>query len=216
LDLIPVKIAIVDDHPLAVSGIKMMLAEQKDMEVIHAYYSGKALLEGLETAQPDVLLLDVLLPDYSGHELAAIITKLYPKVRMVALTSLDAPAMVKSMLYHGCIAYLLKGTDQKTLIEAIGHAFRGEEFIEPSLKEHLLQHLFKPQKMGVNVPYELTKREQEILQLIVKGDTTQEIADKLSISPRTAETHRIALLKKMYAKNTAELVGIAMRLGLVE
>jgi DNA-binding CsgD family transcriptional regulator len=76
--------------------------------------------------------------------------------------------------------------------------------------------MFKPQKTGMNIPYELTKREQEILQLIVKGDTTQEIADKLSISPRTAETHRLTLLKKMYAKNTAELVGIAMRLGLVE
>lgn len=214
--MIPIKIAIADDHPLAVNGIRMMLAEQKDMEVIHAYHSGKALLEGLATEQPDILLLDVLLPDFSGHELAAIITKQYSDIRMVALTSLDAPAMVKSMLYNGCIGYLLKGTDQQTLITAIHHAYRKEEFIEPSLKDHLLQNMFKPQKTGMNIPYELTKREQEILQLIVKGDTTQEIADKLSISPRTAETHRLTLLKKMYAKNTAELVGIAMRLGLVE
>ena len=211
-----IKIIIVDDHPLAVSGIKMMLSEQDDMQIINAYSSGKSLLDGLVTEIPDVLLLDVLLPDYSGHELASKISKLYPSIKMVALTSLDAPAMVKSMLYNGCIAYLLKGTDQETLIAAIQHAFRGEEFVEPSLKEHLLQNMFKPQKAGMNTPYELTKRESEILQLIVKGDTTQEIADKLSISPRTAETHRLTLLKKMYAKNTAELVGIALRLGLAE
>jgi DNA-binding NarL/FixJ family response regulator len=214
--LTPIKVAIVDDHPLAVSGIRMMLGEQKELSVTETYHSGKALLTGLQQEQPDILLLDVLLPDFSGHELAAIISKQYPDIRMVALTSLDAPAMVKSMLYHGCIGYLLKGTDQQTLITAIHHAYRREEFIEPALKEQLLQNMFKPQKTGVNIPYELTKREQEILQLIVKGETTQEIAQQLSISPRTAETHRLTLLKKMYAKNTAELVGIAMRLGLVE
>jgi len=210
-----IKIIIVDDHPLAISGIRMMLSEQDDMQIINTYATGKSLLEGLSGDAPDVILLDVLLPDYSGHELASKISKLYPNIKIVALTSLDAPAMVKSMLYNGCIAYLLKGTDQETLISAIRHAFRGEEFVEPSLKEHLLQNIFKPQK-GTNIPYELTKRESEILQLIVKGDTTQEIADKLSISPRTAETHRLTLLKKMYAKNTAELVGIALRLGLAE
>jgi two-component system secretion response regulator SsrB len=210
------KIVIVDDHPLAVSGIKMMLSEQPDMHIINAYTTGKALLDGLLVEIPDVILLDIMLPDYTGNELASRISKTYPQVKMVALTSLDAPAMVKSMLYNGCIAYLLKGTDQQTLITAIQHAYRGEEFVEPSLKEHLLQNMFKSQRSGVNIPYELTKREAEILQLIVKGDTTQEIADKLSISPRTAETHRLTLLKKMYAKNTAELVGIALRLGLAE
>lgn len=194
----------------------MMLSEQEDMQIINAFSSGNALLEGLANELPDIILLDVLLPDCSGNELAGKISKMYPSIKMVALTSLDAPAMVKSMLYNGCIAYLLKGTDQETLIAAIRHAYRGEEFVEPSLKEHLLQNMFKPQKTGGNIPYELTKRESEILQLIVKGDTTQEIADKLSISPRTAETHRLTLLKKMYAKNTAELVGIALRLGLAE
>lgn len=211
-----IKIAIVDDHPLAVNGISMMLSGQQDMEITATFNTGAALLEGLTTNQPDVLLLDVLLPDQSGNELAARIAKSYPTIRMIALTSLDAPAMVKSMLFNGCIAYLLKGTDQSTLITAIHHAYRGAEFIEPSLKEHLVQNMLRQQKSSVAIPYELTKREQEVLQLIVKGDTTQEIAGKLSISPRTAETHRLALLKKLYAKNVAELVGIAIRLGLVE
>jgi len=193
-----------------------MLSEQKDIQITATYTSGKALLQGLSEQQPDVLLLDILLPDYSGNELAAIISKQYPGVRMVVLTSLDAPTMVKSMLHHGCLAYLLKGADQPTLIKAIQYASRGLEYIEPSLKEHLMQSLIKPQKSANSVPYTLTKREDEVLQLIVKGDTTQEIADKLSISARTAETHRLALLKKLYARNSAELVGIALRLGLAK
>jgi len=210
-----IKIAIADDHPIAVNGINMMLSGQADISIETCYATGQALLDGLAVQQPDVLLLDILLPDYNGNELAAIIAKQYPEVRIVVLTSLDAPAMVKSMLHHGCIAYLLKGTDQATLITAIQHAYRREEFLEPSLKEHLMQSMLKPQKSN-SVPYTLTKREDEVLQLIVKGDTTQEIAKQLSISSRTAETHRLALLKKLYAKNSAELVGIALRLGLAE
>lgn len=210
-----IKIAIADDHPIAVNGIQMMLSGQPDMEITATYATGKALLDGLKRDQPDVLLLDILFPDYSGNELAAIISKQSPGIRMVVLTSLDAPAMVKSMLHHGCLAYLLKGTDQPTLIRAIQSVCRGVEFIEPSLKEHLMLSILKPQKNG-SIPYTLTKREDEVLQLIVKGDTTQEIADKLSISARTAETHRLALLKKLYAKNSAELVGIALRLGLAK
>jgi DNA-binding NarL/FixJ family response regulator len=211
-----IKVAIADDHPIAVNGIHMMLSGQQDIDIIASYATGAALLEGLAVQQPDVLLLDILLPDYTGNELAAIISKNYPGIRMAVLTSLDAPTMVKSMLHHGCIAYLLKGTDQSTLITAIQHAYRREEFIEPSLKEHLMQSMLKPQKSSNSIPYTLTKREEEVLQLIVKGDTTLEIADKLSISSRTAETHRLALLKKLYAKNSAELVGIALRLGLAK
>ncbi len=138
-----IKIAIADDHPIAVHGIQMMLSGQQDMEITATYATGKALLEDLVRQQPDVLLLDILLPDYSGNELAAMISKQYPGVRMVVLTSLDAPTMVKSMLHHGCLAYLLKGTDQASLIKAIQYAYRGVEFIEPSLKEHLMLSVLK-------------------------------------------------------------------------
>lgn len=111
-----IKIAIADDHPIAVNGINMMLSGQADISIETCYATGQALLDGLAVQQPDVLLLDILLPDYNGNELAAIIAKQYPEVRIVVLTSLDAPAMVKSMLHHGCIAYLLKGTDRKSVV----------------------------------------------------------------------------------------------------
>ncbi len=117
-------------------------------------------------------------------------------------------------MHHGCTGYLLKGTSRETLIDAIHHAYRWEEFIEPSLKKMIL-NIPKAQKYSSVIPLDLTKREKEILQLIVAGDTTQEIADKLFISARTAETHRLTLLKKLDVKNTAGLVRMAIVLGIV-
>ncbi len=211
-----IKVAITDDHPLAINGIKMMLVSSYPaIEVVQSFATGSAMMEGLQEWQPDVLLLDILLPDKSGRDLAPIIHKIYPKIKIIALTSLDAPAMIKLMMQHGCLGYLLKDTDQKTLIQAIETVYKGPEFVEPSLKEHLMDYMLKNWKNDLD-NVELTPREKEVLDLIVDEYTTQEISEKLSISARTAETHRYALLQKLGVKNTAGLVKMAMRLGLVE
>jgi len=213
----PIKVAIVDNHPLAINGLKTMLAlYPQAVQITATYHSGSALLEGLSRSQPEVLLLDILLPDKSGKDLAPVIAKDYPDVRMIALTSLDSPAVVKSMMQRGCRGYLLKDTDEKTLIDAIEQVYKGEEFIEPTLKESLLQHLIKYRAQHTDILPELTQREREVLRLIVSEHTTQEIADKLFISFRTVENHRYSLLQKLDVKNTAGLVRMAITLGLVE
>lgn len=206
-----ITVDITDDHPLAINGIRMMLEGEPDIQIGLTYSSASALKKGLALQQPDVLLLDIKLGDEPGPEVAAFITKTYPEIRIVALTSLDAPAVVKNMIGNGCIGYLLKGTDRETLLEAIRKAYYWETFIDPSLQVNLHTSRYNP---GNLLP-ELTKREKEILQLIVAGDSTQEIAEKLFISPRTAETHRLTLLKKLDVKNTAGLVRIALTLGLI-
>lgn len=211
----PIQVAIIDDHPLAIEGIRMMFSGVPDIDVVAGYTTYAALKEGLTLSKPDVLLLDILLPDGQGNEIAAFVSKNYPSVRMIALSSLDAPPMIRSMMQNGCLGYLLKGTDRETLIRAVQAVYAHEEFIEPSLKEYLVQNMLGLKKPEA-LPFELTSREKEILQLIVDGYTTQEIADKLSISPRTAETHRLTLLKKLQVKNTATLVKNAIKLGLAE
>ncbi len=205
-----INVNITDDHPLAINGICMMLEDEPDICVTNTYTTAAALKKGMALQQPDVLLLDVKLIDEPGTEVAAYITRVYPEVRVVALTSLDAPAVVKNMMRNGCIGYLLKGTDRVTLIETIRKAYYWEESLDPALHMHI-HKVLSPQ----NELPELTKREKEILQLIVAGDSTQEIAEKLFISPRTAETHRLTLLKKLDVKNTAGLVRMALTLGLV-
>jgi two-component system secretion response regulator SsrB len=193
-----------------------MLSTYVQITVTATYLTGKALMEGLKEQQPDVLLLDVMIPDRSGKELAPLITEAYPQVRMIALTSLDSPAVVKSMMQRGCLGYLLKDTDEHTLVTAIEHVYRGLEFIEPSLKEYMIQNMLRYRKTGQQVMPELTTREKEVLRLIVAEHTTQEIADKLFISYRTAENHRYSILQKLDVKNTAGLVKLAMQMGLLD
>jgi two-component system secretion response regulator SsrB len=211
-----IRLAIVDDHPLAINGIKTMLSTCPGVEVTASYSSGNGLMEGLKLSQPDILLLDILLPDISGKELAPLIIKQYPDIKIIALTSLDAPATIKVMMQRGCLGYLLKDADEHTLMEAIDHVYRGEEYIEASLKKLLLQHAIGSKKQGRDQHPELTLREKEVLKLIIAEYTTQEIADKLFISFRTVENHRYSLLQKLEVKNTAGLVRTALTMGLID
>lgn len=205
---------IVDDHPLAITGLRNMLLACEHIKVTQCYATGTALLAGLQKAQPDVLLLDMLLPDINGEELAAIISKDYPSIKILVITSLDATIHIKTMLRNGCKGYLLKNTEVDTLIQAIEQVHEGMEYIEPSLKEQMLHNLLHYRKKNKKTPI-LTRREIEILKLITEEFTNQQIADKLSLSMRTIEKHRFSLLQKLDSKNTAGLVKTAIELGLI-
>ncbi|HVX00991.1 MAG TPA: response regulator transcription factor [Candidatus Babeliaceae bacterium] len=211
-----IKVAIIDNHPLAIKGVQSMLSSSGNISVIATYNSGEALLKGLQKEQPDVLLLDIMLPDISGKDLAPEINKKYPAIRILVLTSLDAPSHIKSMMRRGCAGYLLKDTEQKTLIDAIEQVYMGAEFIEPALKEQMLQNVINFKKNTANNTPELTPREKEILQLIVQELTSQEIADKLFISLHTVESHRFSLFQKLDVKNMIGLVKVAIQMGIVK
>ncbi len=211
----PIKVFIIDDHPLATQGIKSMLEPFPQVELAGIYHNGHTLMEGLAITQPEIILLDIILPDLSGEELLSVLKAQYPEIKIIALTSLDAPMMVSRMMRRGCNGYLLKDTDQHTLIEAIEQVHLGNEFIEPSLKEKLIQNIFNFQSNNDKIVTEITQRERQVLQLIAEEYTTQEIADKLYISFRTVENHRYSLLQKLDVKNTVGLVKVAIQIGLV-
>lgn len=212
----PITVAITDDHPLAISGLQNMLATYENIVVQSTYETGTELLNGLKKMQPQILLLDVQLPDYKGQDLAAIVNKKYPQIKIIAITSLDAPIHVKAMMRHGCSGYILKNTRVKPLILAIEQVFAGETYIEPSLKEQMMHNILHYKKQTSATPSCLTQREQEILKLIVEENTNQEIADKLFLSLRTVENHRFSLLQKLDVKNSVGLVRVAIQLGLIE
>ncbi len=211
-----INVAIVDDHPLAISGLKNMLSEAPNIIVSQTYEDGQSCLDGLKIHQPDVLLLDVQLPDFKGQDLSEIISKTYPEIKILAITSLDAPIFVKSMMKHGCKGYILKNTRLKTLVHAIEQLYEGGIYIEPTLKEQMMQNMLHIKKSATTRKPTLTLREREILKLIVEENTNQEIADKLFISLRTVENHRFSLLQKLDVKNAIGLVKVAIQLGLVD
>ena len=205
-----INVAIVDDQVIILNGLQKILADATHINVSALYNNGDQLLEGLETCQPDVLLLDIQMPGKSGIELAAIIAKKYPAIKMIALTNVDVLTQMKQMLQKGCLGYLLKDVSPEILITAIETVYGGEQFLNENLKKQLLTSL-----SGQDEKQLITRREKEILKLILEENTNQEIANKLFLSLRTVEDHRNNLLQKLNVKNTAGLVKIALQEGLV-
>jgi DNA-binding NarL/FixJ family response regulator len=210
-----IRIDIADDHPMIIDGIRNMLHYYRHIEIQHVYQTGKALLEGLKETQPDVLLLDIQLPDKSGNELARIISKLYPGINILALTSMESTFHFKDMIKSGCKGYLLKSANKEKLIHAIEEVHEGREFLEPLLKDQLLLHILKiKNKDSFMTP--LTRREKEILELIASGLTSGEISEQLFLSQRTIENHRFSLMQKLNVKNTAALLKTATEMGFIK
>ncbi len=205
-----IKIAIADDHPLVAQGISKMLAHYPQIEVISYYLTGNALLSGLQEQQPDVLLLDIHFPDTTGNELVRAIAPQYPDLKILVLTSVDDPYEVQDMMQNGCLGYIQKTVASETLLKAIETVYYGEQFLEPALKEALVQAMFQPgQKKTENI--RLTAREQEILEMICAGLTNMDIGQKLFLSHRTIENYRISLYQKFNVNNTAQLVKMAVQ-----
>jgi DNA-binding NarL/FixJ family response regulator len=210
-----IRIAIADDHPMVITGLQNMLSGYPHITIVGVYPNVVELLKGMKLNLPDVLLLDIQLPDKTGDELAPVLLKKYPQLRILILTNFNSTLYVNNMLRHGVLGYLLKTTDNKTLVEAIETVYKGEEFLQPSIKEKIDQ-ADKRIKREVSTKSALSIREKQILQLIVNGDSNQQIADSLFLSLRTVENYRFNLAFKLDAKNTAMLVSKALKLGLAE
>lgn len=210
-----IRISIADDHPLVITGIQNMLDTQPGIRILGAYPDGTALMKGLETdGLPDVLLLDIQMPGKTGDELAPLILKKYPELKILMLTNFDSTLHVQNMLRHGVLGYLLKTTDKETLFRAIETVNRGEEFLQKSMKDKI-SRVGNRIKREVSTKSNLTTREIEILQCIVDGCSSQEIANKLFLSVRTVDNYRFNILLKMDARNIAVLVRKALEMGLV-
>ena len=211
-----IRVAITDDHAMLVKGLVHALEGNDSIELTGTYSTGTALLCALETAQPDVLLLDLQLPDFMGNELAARIRTLYPDIGIIILTGMESPFYVQDVMQQGCKGYLFKtSTNQSLLITAIEQAYAGEVFFDPAVKELLVNDIIR-KKAPDDTHIQLSKRESEILNLIATQLSSPEIAAKLYISHRTVENHRFSLMQKLGVKNTAGLVLKAVQLGLIE
>jgi DNA-binding NarL/FixJ family response regulator len=196
-----------------INGLKAMLAATPDIEVILDCQSGESLLERLAITEPDVLLMDIQLPDIPGTELCKTIARQYPSIRMIALTSHDDSHYVRHMLRNGAAGYLLKNTDFSTLVQAIRTVNDGKQYLDEQIAQNLIHEAITGQRVSkYEIP--LTKREIEILKYIGETLSSQQIADHLHISLRTVETHRFNIIQKLGVKNTAGLVKEAIRRGL--
>jgi DNA-binding NarL/FixJ family response regulator len=208
-----IRVAITDDHPLVLQGIKDMLSDEQDIQLAGSFENASSTVERLGQVNADVLLLDINLPDKDGTELCAEIHHDHPSVSIIALTSFDDVSMVKTMVRHGAAGYLLKTVTKTELIAALHAVISGNEYIQESMREKILiDALGKDRPTGGMI--RLTRREKEVLALILGEHTTAEIAKKLYLSPKTVESHRAVLFQKFGVRNVAGLVKQAIEHGL--
>lgn len=209
-----IKVAILDDQFIVLNGVQQMLQDNKDMHLSGVYQNKDELMSDIYVNTPDVLLLDIRMPNDEGDIIALYLTKHFPDIKILALTNFDTLHYVKKMLRSGVLGYLLKNTDRDTLINAIKTVYEGDQYLEPEIKSKLLNEFSTSKQSAESLP-SLTKRETEVLSLIVKQYSSQEIADHLYLSLRTVENHRYNLFQKLDVKNVAGLVTKSFQLGLV-
>ena len=210
-----IRIAIADDHPMIISGIRNMLSAFRDILITSTYGSGKELMAGLAKTQPDVLLLDIHLTDTTADMIVQGIIKKYPDLKILILTNLNSTLYLHNLLRLGAHGYILKTTQPETLALAIQKVFEGEEYVDESMRDKLEQFSSRARKEACLKPA-LTLKEKEILQLTVDGLTIQEISEKLFIGLRTVEYYRSNIFLKLQVKNMAGLIRKALATGLVD
>lgn len=202
-----ISVLIVDDHPVLAQGLAKALSDSGSLHVCGVAPTGAKAKELFELHHPDVVLLDIKLPDDSGLDLCKYFIGKVPEQKIVVLTSYNQRYYIESMLQNGAMGYLLKNAEPSEIIEAIICVAEGESYFCREVKEIL--------KNKDQSPIFISKRELEVLRLIAQGMTNQDIADKLFISPLTVDSHRKNLIMKLGAKNTASLIHIASQDGLI-
>lgn len=210
-----INVAITDDHVMVVEGLKTMLKSLETIKIINTYHNVNDTIEGLKNSLPDVLILDINLPDGNGINLCKQLKNDYKTLKIIALSNFEDIAFIKQIIKNGASGYLLKNTNKSELETAITSAFNDQLYLPENLKRLLLNDSLGKSASNVFFMPSLTRREKEVLDLIVKEHTSDDIAQMLFITTKTVEAHRSNLIQKLGVKNVAGLVRVAIEKGLV-
>jgi two-component system response regulator NreC len=213
-----IRILVVDDHAVVRKGIIVFLDSQPDMEVVGESGTGRDSIAKVQELNPDVVLMDISMPDLDGIEATRAIKKISPEARIVVLTMHDDARYFFQILKEGALGYVVKGADPKELLSAIRVVFENKAYLLPSLTTQLLDDYLIRLKDGQEEDSytKLSAREREVLTLIGEGHTSRIIAEMLFISINTVERHRANIMNKLELNNKAQLIRYAIRKGLVK
>jgi DNA-binding NarL/FixJ family response regulator len=219
----PIRILLADDHTLVRAGIRSLLQNIGEVEVVAEADDGREALKLIASLQPDIVLMDIAMPNLNGLEAAARVTKEFPNVRVIILSMYANEEYVLQALRAGAAGYLLTGARAAELELAVASVARGETYLSPAASKHLIVDYVQraagdavPNHDERNPAERLTPRQREILQLIAEGHSTKEIAQALNISVKTAETHRTQIMERLDIHDIAGLVRYAIRAGLID
>ncbi len=210
---------LVDDHQLMLDGLKSLLGEHEDFDILGGAASAEDALKQLRNKDVDVLLADIHLPGMSGIELAAKVTADFPQIKVLALTMHNESSLINRMIAAGAWGYVIKSNNISELVEAIRTVASGKKYLSREVQSIIMGSIYRPDDPGKefqpNVA-RLTQREAEILSLIARELSNKKIADKLFISERTVETHRKNIFTKTKTKSVVGLIRYAMENGLLK
>ena len=208
-----IRILLADDHMLVRQGFKMILSAQPDMQMVGEAANGREAVELAEKLQPDLVVMDVTMPELNGIEATRRLVTIAPRARVLALSMHKDSVYVREILRAGARGYLLKDSADADLIAAVRAVAKGEGYLSPAVSEAVLtdyrRHVTDPLDL-------LTTREREVLQMIAEGKTNKEIATLLNLSVYTVEAHRGRVMEKLNLHSTGELVRFALRNGLID
>jgi NarL family two-component system response regulator LiaR len=212
-DLEPIGVLIVDDHSMVRRGLATILKINPDLRLVGEASNGREAVEACARVQPNVVLMDLVMPEMSGAAATAAIRKKWPQIQIIALTSFQEKELVREVLQAGAIGYLLKNVSASDLVAAIREAHAGRSTLAPEAIQALIQAEPAPRMSedDVAAAFELTPREQEVLALMVEGLSNPDIAERLVVSRSTAKAHVSNILSKMGVSNRAEAISLALQ-----
>ena len=210
-----IRVLLVDDHELVRQGVASMLAKADDLTVVGEARTGREAIEAARKELPDVVLMDVRMPDMDGLEATRRIKEERPRTAVIMVTMHDNPAYLREAVRAGAAGYLLKDVSKDELLDAIRQVATGGAFIESQMLKGMLSEM-KPQGPVPAAARNLTKREREILSLVAEGMSNREIAERLVLSPETVKSHVAAILEKLGVSDRTQAAIYAVRNGLVE
>ena len=210
------KVLLADDHAILREGIRMVLEAQPGITVVGEAEDGRQALEMVESLQPDVVVMDIAMPNMNGAEATRQIKRRFPRTRVVILTMHENQQYLMQIVNAGATACVLKRSAGTELVTAVKAAARGESYFSPTMASMMLD-VYRKQLVaeGSDELALLTEREREVLQLVAEGKTSQEIADQLFVSIKTVQTHRMHIMEKLDAHDRTDLVRHAIRLGVI-
>jgi len=208
----PIRVLLVDDHAVVRSGLSAFLLAFDDLELVGEASSGEEAVRLCDRLQPDVVLMDLVMPGMDGAQATRAIRDKCPAIQVIALTSFKEQELVEGAMEAGAIGYLLKNVSADELAGAIRAAHAGRPTLAPEAAQALIQATREPQKIG----FDLTQREREVLALLVQGLNNPEIAERLVVSRSTAKFHVSSILSKLGVASRTEAVALAVKEGLLD
>jgi two-component system response regulator NreC len=209
-------IVLADDHHIVRQGLRTLLEAEPDFRLIGEAGDGLETAQLVERLKPDLLIIDLMMPGLNGLEVTRQVSQRSPHTRVVILSMHANEAYVLEALRNGAAGYVLKDSNVADLVQAVREVVAGRRYLSAPLSERAIEAYLQKAEAATLDPYEtLTTREREVLHLVAEGHTNAEIADRLSISPRTAETHRANMMRKLDLRTQTSLIRYALRRGIL-